>query len=407
MGLKMKQSKEMPSTQRLDDGEMRPSDSNTVKPAYIVGCGGYLPGLPITNEQIHHYIGYVTSKSEKLKRATLRKNGVNTRHYAREADGTVTHSNAELAALAVANALQDATFDPSQLEFLATATTQGDMLVPGHASLVHAATGIDSLSLASFQSVCASSTMAIQSAVHSIQLGQTRVSAAVGSELSSVCFQPSFYQPFYNEETPVDEAMSLEFLRWTLSDGGAACIFSDRPNPNGVSFKVDWIEQRSFANRVENCMYAGTASASDQKYWRTYSSPQQAYQSGALALKQDFDCLYKLFPSWVGYFCELLDKHQLEPTSVDHFLPHFSAQSLGDHMARLLDKAKALIPRDKWFNNLNAIGNTGSASIFFMLDGLRKTKKLSHGESILCFVPESGRSIASFIKLTVVCNDSK
>jgi 3-oxoacyl-[acyl-carrier-protein] synthase-3 len=60
------------------------------------------------------------------------------------------------------------------------------------------------------------------------------------------------------------------------------------------------------------------------------------------------------------------------------------------------------IPRERWFTNLTTRGNTGSASIYIMLDELLKSGRLKSGERLLCFVPESGRFSSSFMLLSVV-----
>ena len=67
---------------------------------------------------------------------------------------------------------------------------------------------------------------------------------------------------------------------------------------------------------------------------------------------------------------------------------------------KALDDKDFCIPMDKWFTNLETKGNTGSASIFIMLDEFIKTKDLRRGDKILCFVPESGRFSSGFMLLT-------
>ena len=64
------------------------------------------------------------------------------------------------------------------------------------------------------------------------------------------------------------------------------------------------------------------------------------------------------------------------------------------------------IADEKWFSNLTSKGNTGTASIFIMLDELMYSGKLKVGDKILCMVPESGRFITSFMQLTVSGNSS-
>lgn len=371
--------------------------------AYITGVGTFLPGEPVSNTNIEHFIPPIHPLSARLKRAALRKNGIRQRHYALGCDGTHRYTNAAMAARAVQAAADAACCSPDSLDLLVTSTTQGDSLVPGFASAVHAELGIGPLEVASFQSVCASSFMALKAAYLQIKAGEAERAAVSGSEFSSRWFQPGFYQSFYDENMEREQAMSLEFLRWTLSDGAGAVILERQPRRGALSLRLDWLELRSFADRFPACMYAGsTNNQPDALPWSLYSSPAAAYAAGALALKQDFELLYRMFPTWIGYYLEILDKHGLHPQQFDYFLPHYSARSLGEEMQRLLERSGAMIPAERWFNNLETRGNTGTASIFVMLADLVQKQSLEPGQTILCFVPESGRCIASFAHLTVV-----
>ena len=370
-----------------------------MRPAYITGTGAFLPGEPIANDAMETFIGELGEEHRRLGRATLRRNGIRQRHYARTADGRITHSNAQLAANAVREALTHGRCRDDRLDFLATGTTQGDLLVPGFASAVQAELGVANLEIASFQSVCASSLMALKMAQFSVQSGQSQAAVASGSESACRWFQPDFYAERYRDNPDP----GVEFLRWTLSDGAGAVLVEPEPAARGRSLRIDWIEQRSFADRFPACMYAGMAdNRHDTGVWSHYRSPGEAYQAGALALKQDLKLLYQIFPVWVGYYLEVLDKHGIEPGHIDAFLPHYSAKSLGREMERLLEATGAMIPTERWFNNLETRGNTGSASIFVMLDDWLRTADPRPGQQVLCFVPESGRALAAFMHLTVV-----
>lgn len=73
-----------------------------------------------------------------------------------------------------------------------------------------------------------------------------------------------------------------------------------------------------------------------------------------------------------------------------------------EEIFRLLKLGGVTIPEEKWFTNLYTKGNTGSASIYIMLEELLNAGHLSEGEQLLCIVPESGRFQTSFMLLTVV-----
>ena len=59
------------------------------------------------------------------------------------------------------------------------------------------------------------------------------------------------------------------------------------------------------------------------------------------------------------------------------------------------------IPQERWFTNLSSKGNTGSASIYIILEELFHSGKLKVGEKLLCYIPESGRFSTAFMQLEV------
>jgi len=67
-----------------------------------------------------------------------------------------------------------------------------------------------------------------------------------------------------------------------------------------------------------------------------------------------------------------------------------------------MDEKGFHIPYERWFTNLTTKGNTGSASIYIMLEELFHSDKLNKGDKILCFIPESGRFSICYMLLTVV-----
>ena len=152
----------------------------TLRDAFITGTGAFLPGDPVGNDRMEDFIGRVGGRKSVIGPRALRWNGIATRHYALTPEGDVLHTNASMSAAAVMAALADAGLGREQLQMLATATTQGDYLVPGHASAVHGELGGGALELASFQSVCASSVMAAKAASFSVRACAARSTSMKG-----------------------------------------------------------------------------------------------------------------------------------------------------------------------------------------------------------------------------------
>ncbi len=372
---------------------------------FITAAGGFLPGEPVSNDDMEEYLGFIHGKASRCGKMILRQNGIQSRHYALDKSGTPNYSNAEMASNAVQQTLNRSRISKANIDFLSAATTQGDMLVPGFASLVHHISGLPPMEIASFQSVCASGMMALKNAFLNVRAGEKRAAISCASEFSSRWFRPGFYEEYLDNSGQTDLSSDAEFLRWTLSDGaGALLLESDLKDDAELSLKLDWIDLCSYADRFDPCMYAGSSSNDIRQVqaWSSYSSPSEASAQGAIMLKQDFDLLYRMFPTWVGHYLSLVENGKITPDEVDYFLPHYSAHSLKQRMIKMLQQTGAMIPENKWFNNLAQIGNTGSASIYLMIEELFRSQSLSDGDRILCFVPESGQCIVSFMQLTAV-----
>ncbi|MEL6917619.1 MAG: 3-oxoacyl-[acyl-carrier-protein] synthase III C-terminal domain-containing protein, partial [Bacteroidota bacterium] len=136
--------------------------------------------------------------------------------------------------------------------------------------------------------------------------------------------------------------------------------------------------------------------------WIDYKNFSEADRAGAINLKQDIRLVNNIVGLGVQHFFQLVDESKIDPKKLDWFLCHYSSEHFKQPILDLLHKGGVEIPEEKWFTNLHSKGNTGSASLFIMLEELLHTKDLKDGQKILCMVPESGRFITSFMMLTVV-----
>jgi 3-oxoacyl-[acyl-carrier-protein] synthase III len=137
----------------------------TTATAYLTGFGRYLPGDPVDNEGIAARLGGNDPVTERIRRRVLEANGIRQRHYALDEHGEPTELNEELAVKAVRAALDDRGVRADDVRMLACATTMGDVLVPGFASMVHGRLGGGPMQLLSASGVCASGLAALDAAV--------------------------------------------------------------------------------------------------------------------------------------------------------------------------------------------------------------------------------------------------
>ena len=376
-----------------------------MQPVYVTAAAQCLPGLPIGNEAMADHIGRLSPEAERFGRLTLRQNRIRTRHYAIQPDGSSDWTVAKLAGQAVRSLIDGAEGARGRIGFLATATTQNDLMVPGLASGVHAESGLPPIEIASLQSVCASSVMALKAAALQVAAGEHKAAIVVGAEFSSRYFRPGHYRGTDTVQADGTLPGDAEFLRWTLSDGAAALMLEDRPAAHGLSLRIDWISLRSFADRFTPCMTGGAVREADGTLtpWSLVEGGSAAAaKAGAFQLRQDVEALYRMLPVWMGEFMRLTDEGRIDPDTVDWFLCHFSAHSLREEMVRLATKAGCMIPEERWFTNLYDKGNVGAAALFLMIDDLMRSGRLETGQRILCAVPESGQCIMAFAGLTVV-----
>ena len=152
------------------------------------------------------------------------------------------------------------------------------------------------------------------------------------------------------------------------------------------------------------CMYAG-GEVRDGRFvgWKEVDA-QERERCSMMAVKQDVKLLNE---NIVAYTVEkalarALAKHGLQAADVDYFLPHYSSGYFRDKLAAGLQNAGFAIPQEKWFTNLAEKGNTGSASIYIILEEFMRRFPLRHGQNILCYIPESGRFSSCFMLLEAV-----
>jgi len=370
---------------------------------FINGLGRFMPGKPVSSADMEDYLGRVNGQASRYRAPVLRQNRIKTRHYALDKNGKATHSSAQMAALAITDAIEKSEISASDITYLATASTLGDVLVPGLASHVHAELGLPPIEVGNFQSVCASSLMALKTAWLQLLAKEHACAVVSGVEFSSRYFRPGFYEGTQQVENEGRVPLDADFLRFTLSDGAGAFIVESKPNTRQLSLKIKWIDLRSYADRFDTCMLAGGVNDhGDISFWSGYSSPVEAMQAGAFMLVQDFDLMNKMIPVWVSHYLDLIDQGKIVIDKIDHVCSHYSSHSLRLETIRLLKKAGAMVDEEKWFSNLYDKGNTGAASIFIMLEELYRKGNLQKGENILCHVPESGRSINGLMLLEVV-----
>lgn len=377
--------------------------------AYITNLSAFLPNAPVGNEQMEAVLGMIGGRPSRARRIILRSNGIKTRYYAVDpVTGKATHTNAQLTAEAVRGLANDH-FQLDQIDLLACGTTFADQLVPSHTNMVHGELGIPPCENISTSGVCISSTTALKYAMLGVASGEFRHAVSAGSETPSSVMHARNFQAENAarvaalEEQPV-MAFQKDFIRWMLSDGAGAALIEPQPAAEGLSLRIDWIVERSYANEQPACMYGGAEKLEDGrlKGWPQYD-PAEWAQRSVFTLKQDVKQLNEHVMAYTVErpLREIPQLRNLNPADIDFFLPHYSSHYFRDKVREHMLKANFDIPFERWFTNLYSKGNTGAASLYIILEELFHSGRLEPGQRLLCYVPESGRFNTAWVHLTV------
>lgn len=368
--------------------------------AYLTGFGRYLPGEPVDNDGIAARLGGDDRVTERIRQRVLQENGIRQRHYALDEQGEPTELNEQLAAKAVNAALEDRGIVASDLRMLACATTLGDVLVPGFASMVHGRLGGGPMQLLTASGVCASSLAALDAAASKVRLGDHPCVAVVASELPSRSLRQRRFDGFR-------AGMDSHFLRWMLSDGAGAAVVEFQPHPSKPSLRIDWVRHVSLAHEHEVCMRAGMEGIESIVGGTWQDVPvSDAEAAGMFVLRQDVSVLEDLAEAGIRQFEELVDTGLIDVKKLDHVVCHYSTNVFRDLAFDGIRRRIPALNTDRWYSNLETRGNTGSASIFIALEEAWHAGRFSPGETVLLAVPESARFSFAFAHLTVVAPPS-
>ncbi len=379
---------------------------------YINDLAVFLPNAPVSNDRMEQILGMIDQLPSRTRRIILRNNKISHRHYAIDPDtGCATHSNAQLTAAAIRKLKPRADFNCCDIECLSCGTSSPDQLMPGHAVMVHGELDASPCEVNSAAGICNAGMSALKYAYMSVALGLTTNAVASGSEIASSFMRGSFCggvsaeKALELQEQPV-LSFEADFLRWMLSDGAGAAYLSNQPSAGGNSLRIDWIDLLSYANEMAPCMYAGAEKQADGSLrgWRAETSLQAAVENDSFLVKQDVKLLNReiITVAVERTLAQLVKKYQLQAEGIDWFLPHYSSDFFRPQLQERMEKIGFAIPDQRWFTNLAHKGNTGSASIYIILEELFRSGKLEKGQKLLCFIPESGRFSMCYMMLTVI-----
>lgn len=299
----------------------------------VVGTGGYLPGAPISNDDL------VARGIETSDEWMAGRTGIRFRHYAAAGETT-----SQLAAEAGRKALAAAQLQASDIDLLIVATTTPDMVFPSTACLVQRALGVSSGAAAfDVQAVCSGFVYALTIADKFIRSGSHKRAMVIGAET------------FSNILNWKDRSTCVLF-----GDGAGAVILAADSQQGVMATAVhadgSYTDILSVNARVSNGALLGSPFV---------SMDGQAVFKHAVRSLEDVAR-------------EVLDSANLTTESLDWFIPHQANIRIIQAVAKRLN-----VPLERVVVTVDRHGNTSAASVPLALDAAVRDGRIVAGHSVL------------------------
>lgn len=338
----------------------------------MVSTGSYLPGAPITNEEMERWVG-------PLPPDILEGIQVRTRHWIADPDtGEHREANSEMAYKAVTQALDRAGLEPAQVELLVLSTASPDYLLPPEATLVQDRLGLRRCATLEIRSGCAGAAEGLDVARLYLERGIYRTAVVVGSETISPLLVPMF-----RGKNPDGVRMRDRLTLYSFGDGAAAMVLQAFEDGDGI------------LGARAACLGGGKKPGM-QIFGGGTAEPLHKQQ----AKKQLVDLRVDVVES--GRFTpfvltealrDLCEASHVSADSIDHcIIPEGNAGYMTDELrAAGILTPEWLAIQDRILENLALVGATGSAALPLAVDYGWTTGQIKTGDRLMLLAIETSK----------------
>lgn len=300
--------------------------------ARLIGTGSYLPGLPVTNDDLAAR-GIATSDEWIVTRT-----GIRSRYLAEP--GT---TSSELGLIAAQRALEMAGIAGSELDLIIVATSTPDFIFPSTACLIQGKLGNKGGAAFDVQAVCAGFTYALGIAEKFIRSGSHKKALIIGAEVFS------------------------RILDW--NDRGTCVLFGD-----GAGAVV--LEASEKPGILATAMHA------DGSQNGILNVPGQicgGQVTGDPFLRMDGQAVFKFAVRVLADVAEEVCRAAgLQTNEVDWLIPHQANIRIIEATGRKLG-----VDRNKVIVTVDRHGNTSAASVPLALDEAVRDGRIQRGQKVL------------------------
>lgn len=289
--------------------------------AHIIGWGSYLPERVLTN---HDLARFVETSDEWI----VSRTGIRERRIASSSENTTS-----MAIKAATTAVEVGDIDPTDIELIIVATSTAENVFPSTATQVQDYLGASRAGAFDLAAACSGFVYGLSMAADSIAAGTVSNALVVGSEVLSRVTDWS------------DRATCILF-----GDGAGAVLLAASDQPGGV-LATALHSDGSGGNLLRLRSQISKAGAEPGAY------PRATEESFLIEMKgrRVFRFATRVMTDSIE---EVLAKAGLSNQDVDLVVPHQANRRIIETSAK-----KLKIPADRFYTNLERVGNTSAASI--------------------------------------------
>lgn len=349
----------------------------------LAGSGSYLPGNPVTIDEVDHYLGAISRAPVKIQKWLGRMKGlmkemleVEYYHFAIDPETReFTEDNVTMSVKSAQKALKMAGMNPEDVDLIIYGSAHQDQM-PTTSVRIQEALGIDKCSELSIHANCTSAYKGVLLAQDLLQTGRYRNALVISSSMSS----SELRAEYYHQEILKKEEV---FLRYFLSDGSGALILKAEEEQNKGFYLTNSYMESIGGNKPASMLNHRPA------YWM---NPRDEYERGNHHLSQMFNEQLRLHFHEDGgsvFFQGLkrmIDRYPIDVSKIRFFQVNFPSRHISEIV---LEECEGLgISRDTFYSKMASMGYVGPPMVFICLDKIMREEKMEENDLVLSFVTE-------------------
>ena len=336
----------------------------------IIGTGHYVPGTPVTNDDLSRVMD--TNDDWVFKRS-----GIRQRHYCPEGLGA-----SDLATEAAKRAIVAANIEAREIDYIIFCTMTPDYIFPGSGALLGAKLGLDGVPALDIRQQCAAMIFGLQLIDGLIKSGAAKTILFVGAEAHAGFMPWEDWSAIEKDGVSVSEearerANKHRALAVLFGDGAGALIFraTDRDaGLRGLKLHTD--------GRAAKLLYVEGGGFRTRPYWNAKHFDEQAHIP-TMDGRELFKFAVTKLPQCAR---ELVAETKTPIESIDWFLAHQANQRINEYVRGQLGVAAEKMPM-----NIDRFGNTSAGTLPILIDEQTRAGNLKKGD--LCMMLALGAGI--------------